>query len=602
MRPLYRCRRALVSGAVVTTLVMCASSLPAAASGPSTPEWTRPVDGAVVQPFGAPASPYAPGHRGVDLAAAPGTPVRAAGDGVVTFAGAVAGTLHVVVAHGSSNLRTSYSFLERVDVRVGQHVDRGFIVGLAGGTGPGHPVGELHFALRVGERYVDPMVLFAPPDLSTLVHLVPAGPPGGDPMPTVDDERRALRAELQASGGGGGVLGALEDGLGSAIDFAGGVASGAIDEVISGLNALGAAGNKQARALARRIETVVDGLKAMGADAVRRLAATPPGRALHDLIETGRRLVAYGQSLLHCTTDDPAADGTGGSGDLLLDVGGITTSRAKQSDTSSGIDTAKLGYHKDEVTEFSYNPNGALYTAEDTYRDLMGDAKAMAAQLQAMQRDHPGRAVDLIAHSQGGVVVDVFLQYVYKASDPSYPPIGHVVTLSSPHQGAPIATAGAEIRSGLLGRAAADRVDRSGLPLPRTDARSVAQLAENSSLMQHLWDHKLPEQIDFTSIGSPYDYTVPGNQTYVPGARNETVPVGGPFPSPGELLDAHSAIQRDPHALRAVRAALEGRPPPCVDPVSGLRGAAVPVVITRIEHEIGDAAHVPDQQLTGVTP
>ena len=38
---------------------------------------------------------YAAGHRGVDLAAAPGTPVRAANDGVVSFAGTVAGTLHV---------------------------------------------------------------------------------------------------------------------------------------------------------------------------------------------------------------------------------------------------------------------------------------------------------------------------------------------------------------------------------------------------------------------------------------------------------------------------------------------------------------------------
>ena len=60
------------------------------------------------------------GHRGVDFAAPAGAAVRAANDGVVTFAGRVAGALHVVVAH-DGGIRTSYSFLASVDVRVGEH-------------------------------------------------------------------------------------------------------------------------------------------------------------------------------------------------------------------------------------------------------------------------------------------------------------------------------------------------------------------------------------------------------------------------------------------------------------------------------------------------
>src|SRR5690348_15887078 len=58
--------------------------------------WLPPVDGSVVRPFQAPAFAYGPGHRGIDLAAPPGTPVRAAGDGVVSYAGSVADSLHVV--------------------------------------------------------------------------------------------------------------------------------------------------------------------------------------------------------------------------------------------------------------------------------------------------------------------------------------------------------------------------------------------------------------------------------------------------------------------------------------------------------------------------
>src|SRR5690242_3558081 len=90
--------------------------------------WLRPVDGAVVHPFEEPASVYGAGHRGADLAAAPGTPARAANDGVVSFAGSVAGTLHVTVTH-AGGLRTSYSFLSAVAVREGQPVARGDVLG-----------------------------------------------------------------------------------------------------------------------------------------------------------------------------------------------------------------------------------------------------------------------------------------------------------------------------------------------------------------------------------------------------------------------------------------------------------------------------------------
>src|SRR5215470_17947514 len=83
-------RAAAATVFVVAVAALAFAPAPAAASAPA--EWQRPVDGAV------------------DFAAAPDTAVRAAGAGTMTFAGDVAGSLHVVVLH-RNGLRTSYSFL-----------------------------------------------------------------------------------------------------------------------------------------------------------------------------------------------------------------------------------------------------------------------------------------------------------------------------------------------------------------------------------------------------------------------------------------------------------------------------------------------------------
>src|SRR4051812_14596394 len=95
-------------GVVLVTVVSLVSVAPRPADAAPAVVWIRPVSGAVVRPFDPPQTRFGAGHLGADLAATPGTAVRAAGAGVVSFAGRVAGSLHVVVAH-AGNLRTSYS-------------------------------------------------------------------------------------------------------------------------------------------------------------------------------------------------------------------------------------------------------------------------------------------------------------------------------------------------------------------------------------------------------------------------------------------------------------------------------------------------------------
>ena len=121
-----------------------------------------PVDGPISRPFDPPARPWGPGHRGVDYQVPPGTPVHAAADGVVGFAGGVAGGLTVAIDH-EGGLRTSYAFLSRVDVAGSEHVDAGDTVGLSGGTGPGHGADVVHFGVRRDGRYVDPLAFGAVP-------------------------------------------------------------------------------------------------------------------------------------------------------------------------------------------------------------------------------------------------------------------------------------------------------------------------------------------------------------------------------------------------------------------------------------------------------
>jgi murein DD-endopeptidase MepM/ murein hydrolase activator NlpD len=120
--------------------------------------WPLNPQPAVVATFRAPPTPWGAGHRGVDLAAAVGQPVLAAGGGRVTFAGRVAGRGVVVVAH-PGGLRTSYEPVTAA-ARVGTAVRRADRIAVVAAT-PGHcaPRTCLHWGLRQGARYVDPLTL-----------------------------------------------------------------------------------------------------------------------------------------------------------------------------------------------------------------------------------------------------------------------------------------------------------------------------------------------------------------------------------------------------------------------------------------------------------
>lgn len=140
--------------------------------------WPLPSPHEVVAGFDPPAEPWLPGHRGVDLAGHAGDVVRAAGAGVVAFAGPVAGVPVVSIRH-PAGLVTSYEPVVAV-VSTGDAVDLGERIGHLARRG-GHclPRACLHWGLRRDGTYLDPLGLLG----LAQVRLLPLheSPPGGPP-------------------------------------------------------------------------------------------------------------------------------------------------------------------------------------------------------------------------------------------------------------------------------------------------------------------------------------------------------------------------------------------------------------------------------------
>jgi murein DD-endopeptidase MepM/ murein hydrolase activator NlpD len=122
-----------------------------------------PVEGSVLKPFDPPATPFGPGHRGVDLAARPGEPVRAALAGEVRFAGQVAGHGWITVDHGGG-LDTTYGWIDPRVVGAGDRVDAGDVLGSLAAD-----ASHLDWGARLGGDYIDPLSLLG----AWRAHLVP---------------------------------------------------------------------------------------------------------------------------------------------------------------------------------------------------------------------------------------------------------------------------------------------------------------------------------------------------------------------------------------------------------------------------------------------
>lgn len=143
---------ACVTGAVLACLLLAAR---VAARG-----WERPVEGAVLRAFAVGPDRFAAGqHRGIDLAAPPGAPVRAACGGRVSFAGRVPGGGRTISVH-CGRLVATYQHLRTIAVDRGRVVVAGARIGTVGRARAGPHV---HLGARDAATgaYVDPRALLA---------------------------------------------------------------------------------------------------------------------------------------------------------------------------------------------------------------------------------------------------------------------------------------------------------------------------------------------------------------------------------------------------------------------------------------------------------
>jgi murein DD-endopeptidase MepM/ murein hydrolase activator NlpD len=172
-----------VRSALFVLICLCVLAIPTPADAttqlPTPAGWPLSGSPVVRRGFDPPTVIGGRGHRGIDLVAQPGQAILAAAGGVVAFVGSIAGKPVISIDHGG--VRTTYEPVIST-LHVGERVAFGQVIGVLG-TG-GHCQGCLHWGLREGKNYLDPLLL--------------VGGPGGRLRLVAEAQREIVKREAAA--------------------------------------------------------------------------------------------------------------------------------------------------------------------------------------------------------------------------------------------------------------------------------------------------------------------------------------------------------------------------------------------------------------------
>jgi murein DD-endopeptidase MepM/ murein hydrolase activator NlpD len=136
--------------------------MPEAAPATGPRNGKLPVLGRISSRFGKRSDPFHGNtrhHHGIDIAAAEGSPIRAAEGGVVVMAGEQGGYGKLIVVEHRDGSQAFYAHCSAIEVEPGQQVRAGAPIGRVGQTGRATGP-HLHFELRQGGEAVDPFEVY----------------------------------------------------------------------------------------------------------------------------------------------------------------------------------------------------------------------------------------------------------------------------------------------------------------------------------------------------------------------------------------------------------------------------------------------------------
>jgi murein DD-endopeptidase MepM/ murein hydrolase activator NlpD len=117
-------------------------------------KFLRPVDGKIVSNYGAKKGGLH--NDGVNILAPRGTPIKAADNGVVVYAGSeIKGSGNLVLVRHSDRWMTAYAHMDKITVKRGATIARGSKIGTVGSTGSVDKP-QLHFEVRRGTTAINP--------------------------------------------------------------------------------------------------------------------------------------------------------------------------------------------------------------------------------------------------------------------------------------------------------------------------------------------------------------------------------------------------------------------------------------------------------------